>query len=560
MCRRITLWIESGVNASMKSARARKRFLAFGLILSMLFPLAPSVAAQASDQSLEVVAVDNAPTTFNYDLVVYGGSPAGVMAAVAASKRGLKVVLLSQSPTVGGTISNGLGATDVLVHSNVSGLPLQFFKAVQAKYKNSNTWRVTPKTAETIFRAMLAKAKVDIWANVTATEAEVVAGKINCLTITNGSKFCAKVFIDSSYPADLLPLTQTKFNLGKQDLFDYGDNKGFDISVKSRVTLTTALTPKQENSITALPFMQHPKTFNLANLKLTDGMPSFTYRFCISKDKKRPFRVDPLDGQYIAAWKVLIAAFSKKPCIDCEMDNVHMVTRFWRIGRVDGQKWDLNSLNSFTNFPIPASYFSDPSSRVATNALAARYIESLLAFMQSDPSVNMVERRALAGFGMCADEFTDHNNIPYEPYIREGRRVVGKYVMKTTDETRNVTKGDTIGIAMYHMDNKLSTSIHYKNRFYRDYTTFLKSKIYEIPYRITVPRTGPTNLLVAVGVSTSPLAYGSIRMEPHYMLIGQATGIAAALAVKYNKAVGDIPVPELQKILKSWGQKLSTNS
>ena len=110
---------------------------------------------------------------------------------------------------------------------------------------------------------------------------------------------------------------------------------------------------------------------------------------------------------------------------------------------------------------------------------------------------------------------------------------------------------------MYHIDNKLSLSIHYKNRFYRDYTSFQKSKIYEIPYSITVPKTGPSNLLVAVGVSTSPLAYGSIRMEPHYMLIGQATGVAAQLAIKNKKKVSEISVPELQGILRSWGQKLS---
>jgi hypothetical protein len=540
----------------MKTAKAGVRFLAF--VLSFVFLFTYSLLAAAEDSDPNTKASSSDPTfVYNYDLVVYGGSPAGVMAAVAGSKRGLKVALISQSPTVGGTISNGLGATDVLVESNVSGLPLQFFEPVQANAKDNDTWRVAPKTAETIFRRMLAIAKVNVWVNVTATEAEVVAGKINCLTIQSGSKFCAKVFIDSSYPADLLPLTNTKFKLGRQDLFDYGDDRNFDISVKSRVTLTDPLTPKEEKSIASLPFMQHPKTFNYLKVKLTDGMPSFTFRFCISKDKKRPFKLDPLDGQYIAAWKVLVAAFSKKPCVDCEIDNVHMVTRFWRIGRVSGQKWDLNSLNSFTNFPIPASYFSDISSRASTNALAARYIESLVAFMQSDPSVNPVEKRALAGFGMCADEFTDHNNVPYEPYIREGRRLVGKYVMKTTDENQNIKKGDTIGIAMYHMDNKLSLSIHYKNRFYRDYTTFLKSKVYEIPYRITVPKTGPTNLLVAVGVSTTPLAYGSIRMEPHYMLIGQATGVAAALAIQYEKAVGDIPVPELQKILKSWSQKLT---
>jgi hypothetical protein len=507
-----------------------------------------------------IVEAKSAPNIYSHDLVVYGGSPAGVIAAVAASRRGLSVALLSQSPTVGGTISNGLGATDVLVPSNVSGIPLEFFNQVKTAYNNKDAWRVTPKLAEQIFRKMLASAKVQVWLNVSATQASIVSGKITCLTVRSKSKFCAKQFIDASYPADLLPLTKTKFKLGKQDLFDYGDNVGMDIAFKPRLTLTEELSDEQEKSISSLPFMQHPKTFSIAKVKLTDGMPSFTYRFCVSTGNKRPFKLDPRDAKYIPAWKVLVAAFTKKPCVDCEEDDVHKVTRFWRMGRVSGDKWDLNSLNSFTNFPLPASYFSDHSSRAKTNALAARYIESLVAFMQSDPDVDKVEKSALEGFGMCADEFTDNNNVPYEPYVREGRRVIGKYVMLTTDEKTNITKQDSIGIGMYHIDNKLSISVRYKNRLYRDYTSFQKSKIYEIPYSITVPKTGPKNLLVAVGVSTSPLAYGSIRMEPHYMLIGQATGVAAALAIQNDVPVGQIPVTDLQSILRSWSQKLSLNS
>jgi len=534
------------------------KLMAAVLTLSFIVGSAPAVSKNYEALMPEAITAKNPPELSNHDLVVYGGSPAGVIAAVAASRKGLKVVLLSQSPTVGGTISNGLGATDLLVPSNVSGIPLEFFKAVKNAYQDQNAWRVTPKLAERVFRKMLSSAKVDVWLNVSATKATIVSGKITCLTIQNDSKFCAKQFIDASYPADLLPLTKTKFNLGKEDLFDYGDHKDAGLAFRTRITLDESLTSKQEESISGLPFMEHPTSFNLAKVKLTDGMPSFTFRLCITNGaKKRPFRLAPEDKQFIPAWKVLVKAFADKPCSSCNSGNDDIVTRFWRIGRTIDKKWDLNSLNSFTNYPLPRSYFSDHSSRPETHALAARHIESLVAFMQQDPDVDALEKKTLAGFGMCADEFVDNNNVPYEPYIREGRRIVGKSVMLTSDQNKNIRKKDTIGIAMYHMDNKLSRSIHYKNRLYRDYASFPKSKIYEIPFAITVPKTGPSNLLVAVGVSTSPLAYGSIRMEPHYMLIGQATGVAAALAIENGKRVSDISVPELQSILKSWGQRLS---
>ena len=540
---------------TMKRTKLTTRLSA--VVLSFSFVLSLISSAEAQPIRTLPRAVKSPPAISNYDLVVYGGSPAGVVAAVAASRRGLKVTLLSQSPTVGGTISNGLGATDVLVPSNVTGIPLEFFNEVKKAYKNNDAWRVTPKLAESIFRKMLTSAKVDAWLNVEASKASIVSGKIKCLTIQSSSQFCAKQFVDASYTADLLPITKTKFKLGKEDLFDYGDNAGMDITFQSRVNLKNPLTTEQKASLDALPFMEHPKTFDISKVKLTDGMPSFTYRFCITKDKKRPFKLADEDLIYIPAWKLLVEAFTRSSCLDCESNDLHIVTRFWRIGKINGSKWDLNSLNSFTNFPLPKSYFSDKSSRAGTNALAARYIESLLAFMQSDPSVNAVEKNALAGFGMCADEFVDNNNVPYEPYVREGRRVVGKYVMLATDEKNNILKSDSIGLGKYHIDNKLSMRVHYKTHFYRDYTTFQQSKVYEIPYSITVPKTGPKNLLVAVGVSTSPLAYGSIRMEPHYMLIGQATGAAASLAIRDKKPVGDISVPELQSILRNWGQKLS---
>ena len=463
---------------------------------------------------------------------------------------------MAQGKTVGGTISNGLGATDVKDTKLVTAIPREFFSAVQASYKNKNAWRVTSRRAEEIFIKMLNTAKVDIFLNSQVTEATVTDNKITCLKVTD-DQYCAAEFIDASYLGELLPLTNTAFNLGRQDLYAYDDFKALKLQMQTRLTLPNVLTEIEKDSLQSLPFMQHPETYDQSAVQLTSGSPSFTYRLCITKgEKSRPFQIYPEDEKYIPAWRLIAQAFYKKGCSDCENKPTHIITKFWRTALVQGNKWDLNSLNSFTNFPLPADYITDPSSRAGYNLQAAHYIESLYAYLQGPNSPVAIEQRTAEGFGICNDEFTDNNNIPYEPYIREGRRITGQSTLLVTDELTGAIKEDSVGLAKYPLDNKLSINIQYKNKLYRDYSTFLNSKVYELPYSITVPKTGPDNLLVPVAVSTSPLAYGSLRMEPHFMALGQATGIAAALAFKNTVPVKDISISSLQEILAGLGQRL----
>ena len=263
----------------------------------------------------------------------------------------------------------------------------------------------------------------------------------------------------------------------------------------------------------------------------------------------------PEDEKYIPAWKLITKAFYSKGCSDCQNKSNHKITKFWRMAIIQDDKWDLNSLNSMTNFPIPEDYFTDPVKRAAYNVEAAHYTESLVSFLQSKTSPIRIEQRALAGFGMCNDEFVDNDNIPYEPYIREGRRVIGIKTFLAGDELFGAAQEDSIGLGKYPLDNKMSINIQYKNKLYRDYTNFLDSNVYEIPFGITVPKDGPENLLVAVGVSTSPVAYGSLRMEPQYMELGQATGVAAALAFSKSIPVKDVLITDIQDVLTEYGQK-----
>lgn len=503
------------------------------------------------------IAKDPKPVSYKYDLVIYGGTPSGVMAALAAKRMGLRVVLISPTETVGGAMSNGVNATDLIKPGIIGGIPKEYFDLVKKASGKKGSYRVSASTAERVFQVMLANEKVEVRLTTKVLEATIAGSKITCLKMTSAESFCANEFIDSSYTGDLMPLTKTAFNLGRKDLFKYKDYQEMKPEFRARFTLPEEMTPVEKTSLGLLPFMQHPENFDPNQVDLTSGMPTMTFRFCMTKDKTgRKLQLYPEDKKYIPAWKMIVKAAYAEGCANCHNSAAHKVTRFFTLAVVAGRKWDANSTNSFTNFPIPLSYFESPNTRKATNKLASHYIESFMAFLQSDENPTETDRVTLSGFGMCSDEWTDNNNIPYEPYIREGRRLLGQQTVTANDLIKGNNPPDSIGLGFYPTDNKLTLSIQYKNVLYRDYTRFGSSTVFHLPYSIMVPRTGPDNLLVSVGVSASPLGYSALRMEPHYMQLGQAAGVAAAQAIKENVDVGHVNIKEVQDKLVSWEQRI----
>jgi hypothetical protein len=214
-------------------------------------------------------------------------------------------------------------------------------------------------------------------------------------------------------------------------------------------------------------------------------------------------------------------------------------------------KFDLNAgPSSFTNFPIPSTYFTDPTSRASTLAEYRDYLESFLWFVQHDPSVPMMEHTALAGFGLCADEFTTTNNWPLAVYLREGRRLIGASTLTTTDLTADRRKSDAVAFGGYAMDSKPSIVAWSNGRLVRDRGEMVHVQDYAIPFGVMIPATGPSNLIVSVGISASPLAYSSVRMEPQYIELGQAAGVAASIAAERGAALDTRLAPAVRRALR----------
>jgi hypothetical protein len=189
------------------------------------------------------------------------------------------------------------------------------------------------------------------------------------------------------------------------------------------------------------------------------------------------------------------------------------------------------------------------------------YIQTFFWFVQNDPTVPPAVREKFRPFGLCADEFAGNGGWPYQPYVREGRRIVGRDDLTVGDIYINRLKSDTVAVGSYHVDSKTSQWLFTSGALYRDVGVFSSAPVYEIPFAAMVPTFGSvTNLLAPVGLSASPTAYGSVRMEPQYMGLGQAAGLATALASREALSVAALPASRVQSLLRYDGVAYTARS
>lgn len=536
-------------------------FLLTFLLLLTTIPL-QNVNAESTIQTTSLNSCakssDKIKGNQNFDVVILGGTPSGVAAAVTASKYGLKVVLLSQSQVVGGAISNGLVATDIGDERAISGYPRYFFGLFNSKYGNNPDWRIEPKAAESMFASELQKAKVTVYKNISVKSLGITANQINTLNTGDGNQFCGRVFIDATYTGDLLAMAGLKFNLSDSDLSAYGEKQTSNPHIRLIAEMGG------ENSLeTAKAFANNPYVRSFAKLPTEKiifkaGMPSMTYRLCVTKvtSNKVSFEKSPNYETWTPSWKLFMKYyFNKSSLATLHVEpNGTILTKLWQIAKIPNGKYDLNSgRSSFTNVSVPNEYYSDPSKRIAINKELATYLQDFLYFVQNDRTVPIAEKQALTGFGLCKDEFVDNHNFPYQPYIRAGQRLDGEKKLTATDIITNREKGDSVVIGSYRLDMKPGLMIYSQNKLYQDWSAFFKAPVYEIPFGTMIPKQGISNLITSVSISASPLAYSSLRMEVQFMALGQVAGIATSIAISQNRPISGTMYRNVQIGLRKAG-------
>jgi hypothetical protein len=518
------------------------------------------------------------------DVAVYGGTPAGVTAAIQAARAGKKAVLLSFNQHVGGMTSGGLTATDLGKKESIGGLALEFYDRIG---KKSN---FRPSEAEALYRTMLDEAGVEVLPGRALVSVEMENGRIVSASMETGETIRAAIFVDSTYEGDLFAAANVSYRVGREPAAGYEESLGGqwqkiswkDVYQFCRLPLSPYVVADDPASGLL------PEISAEAPGKPGEGdnkVQAYNFRMYLSDQPgKIPFPEPP---GYDPARYALLARFLN---FDPEVEwRLNYTTAPMTDGPVQMRNGDSNNAGSFSsdyvggNFPWPdgtyeAGSFAElpPARRGLPMPLAelyelrerifqdhVGYQQGLMHFLANDRRVPQALRDRVNRFGLDPREFRETGHWPHQLYVREGRRMVSDYVMTQADCESKRVANDSVGLASYPMDSHFcqrvvveengKTTVRNEGGFGHGF-----ARPYPVSYRAIVPKKEEcANLLVPVCLSSSHVAYGSIRMEPVFMILGQSAGTAAAMAIDENIAVQDLDYAKLKAQLEKDGQRLA---
>jgi hypothetical protein len=465
------------------------------------------------------------------DVCVFGATAAGVAAAVAAAEAGATTTLVDPGRHVGGMVSGGLSWTDVGDERVVGGFALRFYAAV-AEHYGVQLWGVKgpePHVAEALLVRLL--DGVDVRLGETQLPD-------------------AAVYVDASYEGDLLPRFGVPYAVGRESRDLYGEHwAGRQPATRpGKHNFSVLLSPFADDG-TLLPWIREPELDERGwpadrPGEGDGGLQAYGFRVCLTdRDGRVPF--EQPDGYDAAEFELLRRYLA---AADVEAGDLLGLNR----DLLPNGKCDVNSIGPFSLNVLDGSNRDYPDggaeARAHVRARHLRYTQSLLWFLSSDDDVPAHIRAELARWGLCPDEFQDTGGWPHQLYVRDGRRMLGEHVLTEADLLDARPQPDEVARGSYNIDiREVERTWRYLPEYAREAAVFNEGYLsvavppYPIPYRSLTPkREHATNLLVPVCLSASHVAFGSVRMEPTLMMLGEAAGRAAAQAARRGIAVQDV--------------------
>ena len=489
-----------------------------------------------------------------FDVVVYGGTPGGIAAAVAAKRDGASVVLLEQKRHVGGLSTSGLtnAETSHLDEKTLGGICREFFTRLGRQYgKDGPVWRWESHEAQEVFDAMLEEAKVPVRYGQLVEKVEKDGPRITRIgriVMTDGTSVSGRVFVDGSYEGDLMARAGVRYIVGRESRQQYGE----PLAGVQLIDRPIDVSPYDEAG-KLLEGFSPPEgiTPGAADKKFMN----YNFRLCYTRDPDNKVPVTRPENYDPARYAMLVRYLEKHP----KTRLAHLIDLY----KMPGGKFEMNnkqnaiiSVGHFgANFDYPEA---DHRRRQAIWQDHKDYTQGFLYFLGNDPRVPEALRHQTLQWGLAKDEFTDNGNWPYYLYIREARRMIGAYVMTQHDVRQTRTKPDSIGVGSHYIDSHHVQRVAIsRTQFVNEGRIWVPGKHYHLPYRSITPKKAECeNLLVPVCVSSSHVAFCTVRLEPTWMVLGQSAGTAAAMAARGGKAVQDVDVKELQERLRAAGQIL----
>ncbi len=513
------------------------------------------------------------------DLAVYGGSSAGVIAAVAAARQGLNVVLLQPGKHLGGLTSGGLGWTDYGRKHVIGGMARQFYQQIGAHYGKEEEWHFEPHPAEKLFDTM-ARQHGFIVSFAQYLESVVMQGqRIVEATLRSGMKVRAKYWIDASYEGDLLAQAGVAYHVGRESNEVYGESLN-GIQILHTHQFSHAVDPYVREGDPRSGLLPLIEQVDLSRHKGRGDhrVQAYNFRVCMTNDPA--LKIDwqqPTD--YQADWYVLASRWFNGEKDGMNEHLPHLTGDYQFIPRkfdvffnkTPGgyQKTDTNNHGPVSSDFIGANWQWPCASYEERERIFQQHVsyqQGFYWFMANDPSIPSRYRDAYRHWGLARDEFTDTNHWPHQLYVREARRMIADYVITERDCMGTCRPDDPVGMGSYTLDShnctRFVTIDQGKARVINEGCVEVPpTDPYPISYRAIVPARGQCeNLIVPICFSASHIAYGSARMEPVFMVLGESAALAISLALRLGCPVQDVPYHQLRPMLEKAEQVLELPS
>jgi hypothetical protein len=521
-----------------------------------------------------------AALTAAYDIVVYGGTSGGIVAALQARAMGKTVLLIEPGAHIGGLTAGGLGATDIGNKSAIGGLSREFYRRVAAHYARDDAWTrqsrdayksgrgtgdsgeaemwtFEPHVAEQIYLAWLKEAGV----NLVLQEKLLRDGngvtksgvRLTSLTMESGRTVAGRVFVDATYEGDLMAAAGVSYHVGREAELTYGESlNGIRVALALKHQFTHDVDPyvvPGDPKSGLLPLIARDPPGNDG-----DGdtrVQAYNFRMCTTDVPENRVPWPKPTGYDEAEFELLFRNFEA---------GDHRIP--WNPVWMPNRKTDTNN-----NFAISTDYIGGnegyPEASYAERERIfddqRRYQQGLMWTLANHPRVPASVQQHFQRLGLAKDEFVETDNWPHQLYVREARRMISEYVMTQADCQWQRKVDDPVGLAAYNMDSHNCQRYVTSDGVVRNEGDVqVGVKPYPISYRSIRPKQEECdNLLVPVCLAASHIAYGSIRMEPVFMVLGQSAATAAALAIDAESSVQDVPYAQLKERLLADGQALS---
>jgi hypothetical protein len=494
------------------------------------------------------------------DICIYGGTSSGVIAAYAAKKSGKSVLLIEPGKHLGGLTSGGLGYTDIGNKFAIAGLALDYYRRIGKYYGKFEQWIFEPHVAENLFKEYITRAKVDVLFSRQLKSLKKEKNAIKDITlesslpgVKNEVIVSAKVFMDCTYEGDLMARAGVSYIVGREPNSRYNELYN-GVQMRDKHQFPDGVDPYKTKGKPESGLL-----WGISDAKLDaqgsgdSKVQTYNFRICLSSDAANQLPITKPDAYNPATYELLLRLLEKEPQRPFDL--------IMKPDLMPNHKTDINNNGPFSTDMIGMNYdYAEGNYEQRTNIQKAHelYTKGFLYFIGHDPRIPTHLRDEMLKWGYPKDEYTDNDHWSPQMYVREARRMIGEYVMTQANCEGKEIVTDGIGMAAYTMDSHNCQRVVIEKHGQKMVKNEGDVQVggfppYPVAYRSLIPKeTECNNLLVPVCLSASHIAYGSIRMEPVFMVMGQAAATAAVMAIDQHTSVQQINIQKLQ-------QELATN-